>query len=82
MKVKTNTKRSMVTDQQSYNLEQFGDKLGEKRDIIDYERKESQRIALDQIQQAAYLDQLEKQETQQKRMRHARELEKLIDSRA
>ena len=82
MTLKTNTKRSMLTEQQSYNLGEFGNKIGEKRDLMAFERNVSGRIALDQIQQAAYLDQLEKGEAYQKRQRHARDLEKLIDDRA
>ena len=41
---------------------QFGDKQDERRELVVQDRSESQRIAMDQIAKAAYLDQLEKKE--------------------
>lgn len=55
-------KRNIITETQNYNLSQFDDKLNQQRANVDHDRSESQRIAMEQIQHASFLDQMEKSE--------------------
>ena len=82
MNQQNQVKRSIITEIQSQNLNQFDNKLNNQRAKVDQDRSESQRIAMEQIQHANFLDQLEKSEIQQKRMNHRAELQQLISERA
>ena len=75
MKAKNQNKRSMVTETQSHNKNEFNLKLTQKRSSIDADRIESQKIARDNLEKAAFIEQLEREEAARKKNKHKYELE-------
>ena len=72
----------MITETQSHNKNEFNLKLNQKRNSVDADRLESQKIARENIEKAAFIDQLEREEVVRKKNQHKKELELLINERA
>ena len=72
----------MISETQGHNKNEFSLKLTQKRLSVDADRLQSQKIAQDNLEKAAFIDQLEKEEAARKKNQHKQELDKLINERA
>ena len=75
MKEKKYNKRAMITETQSHNKNEFNLKINQKRNSVDADRLESQKIARDNLEKAAFIEQLEREEAFRKKNQHKKELE-------
>ena len=82
MKNKIETKRAMFTDTAMHNMHTSNERNVKNKMEQENEKQQSFREVTDDVQQAAFIQKLEKREEQEKNLRHRKELEGLIAERA